>query len=202
MESLTPRQTEILELIREILTETGMPPTRMEISEAFGFSSANAAEGHLRALARKGAIKLIPGASRGIQLIEESHAGLPIVGRVTAGSPILTQESIENYYDLAPDLFAPSADYLLRVQGMSMKNAGILDSDLLAVHSTPIARSGQIIVARIGDDVTIKRLKRNRQREVLLLPENADFEPIKIKSSDELKIEGIGVGILRNEKAL
>lgn len=202
MESLTARQTEILELIRETLTETGMPPTRMEISKAFGFSSANAAEGHLRALARKGAIELIPGSSRGIQLIEEYDTGLPVIGRVAAGSPILAQELIEDYYDLSPNLFDPPADYLLRVRGMSMKDAGILDGDLLAVHRSLTARNGQIVVARIGDEVTVKRLRRNRQREIFLLPENTDFKPIKIKPGDELEIEGIGVGVIRNGKAL
>lgn len=202
MESLTTRQTEILELIRETLTETGMPPTRMEISKAFGFSSANAAEGHLRALARKGAIELIPGSSRGIRLMEEYDTGLPVIGRVAAGSPILAQELIEDYYDLSPNLFDPPADYLLRVRGMSMKDAGILDGDLLAVHRSPTARNGQIVVARINDEVTVKRLKRNRQREIFLLPENTDFKPIKIKPGDELEIEGIGVGVIRNGKAL
>ena len=202
MESLTARQAEILELIRETLTETGMPPTRMEISKAFGFSSANAAEGHLRALARKGAIELIPGSSRGIRLMEEYDTGLPVVGRVAAGSPILAQELIEDYYDLSPNLFDPPANYLLRVRGMSMKDAGILDGDLLAVHRSPTARNGQIVVARINDEVTVKRLKRNRQREIFLLPENTDFKPIKIKPGDELEIEGIGVGVIRNGKAL
>lgn len=202
MELLTARQAEILEFIHATLMETGMPPTRMEISEAFGFSSANAAEGHLRALERKGFIELIPGSSRGIRVMEGYDTGLPVVGRVAAGSPILAEEVIETYYDISPDLFDPPADYLLRVRGMSMQDAGILDGDLLAVHRCPTAYNGQIVVARIGDEVTVKRLKRNRQREIFLLPENSAFKPIEIKPGDELEIEGIGVGVIRNGKTL
>ncbi len=194
---LTARQTEILRLIRDRIEENGMPPTRAEIATEFGFSSPNAAESHLRALARKGAIELIPGSSRGIRL-KEVPGGLPVVGRVAAGHPILATEHIETSYRIDPQLFRPRADYLLRVKGMSMQGAGILDGDLLVVHRTPEARDGQIVVARLGDEVTVKRLKR-KGRQILLLPENPAFEAIKVSASqDNFAIEGIGVGILRN----
>ncbi|MGF1644753.1 MAG: transcriptional repressor LexA [Thiotrichales bacterium] len=200
MDDLTPRQAEILALIRDTLRDTGLPPTRAEIAAVFGFSSPNAAEGHLRALARKGVIELLPSASRGIRLLVES--GLPVIGRVAAGAPILAQASIERHYDLDPRLFTPRADYLLRVRGMSMRDAGILDDDLLAVHGTPTAENGQIVVARIGDDVTVKRLRRKAGR-ILLMPENPEFQPIVVQPGrDEFAIEGIGVGVIRNGKAL
>lgn len=199
-EPLTPRQREILEVIQDHLEATGYPPTRAEIARTLGFSSPNAAEGHLRALARKGAIDLIPGSSRGIRLRET--AGLPVVGRVAAGSPILAEAHIETRYRLDPRLFHPHPDYLLRVRGMSMRDAGILDGDLLAVHRTPEARNGQLVVARLGDEVTVKRFER-RGRRVRLLPANPDFEPIEVDlARQELEIEGIGVGVLRNGEAL
>jgi len=196
-DELTPRQAEILQLIRETVETTGSPPTRAEIARILGFRSPNAAEGHLRALAKKGAIELVPGASRGIRLC--GGEGLPLVGRVAAGNPILAEENIENRYRLDPGLFSPRADYLLRVKGMSMKDIGILDGDLLAVHRTGEARDGQIVVARIEDEVTVKRLQQKGRNRVLLLPENPDFEPIEVNPTrQELVIEGIGVGVIRN----
>jgi repressor LexA len=196
-QSLTPRQEQILEMIRGFLAERGHPPTRAEIARELGFRSPNAAEEHLRALARKGAIELLPGASRGIRLPEEED-GLPVVGRVAAGSPILAQEQIEDHYKLDPALFRPRADYLLRVQGLSMRDVGILDGDLLAVHRTPEAANGQIVVARVEDEVTVKRFQRNGH-QVRLLPENPDYSPIEIDLRHQsLVIEGLGVGILRN----
>lgn len=196
--ALTPRQTEILELIREHIADQGYPPTRADIARALGFRSPNAAEEHLRALEKKGAIELLPGASRGIRLLEE-EAGLPVVGRVAAGHPILAQENIEDRYGLDPDVFRPRADYLLRVQGQSMRDIGILDGDLLAVHRTPEASNGQIVVARVEDEVTVKRFKRKSKYRVDLLPENSDFSPIEIDLRHQsLTIEGLGVGVLRN----
>ena len=177
MNKLTTRQSEILDLIRAFIEETGFPPTRAEIAKIFGFKSANAAEEHLRAMARKGVIHLAPGASRGIRLIGE--LGLPVIGRVAAGSPILADEHVETRYRVDPDMFSPPATYLLRVRGMSMRDDGILDGDLLAVHRTTEARSGQIVVARLDDEVTVKRLKR-RGRRVELVPANPDYEPIQV----------------------
>ena len=195
---LTPRQTEILELIRDFIDEWGYPPTRMEICEALGFRSPNAAEEHLRALERKGAIEIFPGASRSIRILQEAPGGLPVVGRVAAGHPILAEEHIEEYYDVDPGLFQPRAHYLLKVRGMSMRDAAILDGDLLAVHRTTQVRSGQIVVARLDNEVTVKRLKRNGNL-VQLLPENPEFEPIEVNPRQEsFAIEGLGVGILRN----
>lgn len=200
-DELTPRQAEILALIRETLEDTGFPPTRAEIARLLGFSSPNAAEGHLRALARKGVIELVPGTSRGIRLREPE--GLPVVGRVAAGSPILAEQHIEERYRVDPRLFSPAADYLLRVRGMSMRDAGILDGDLLAVHRTGEARDGQIVVARIEDEVTVKRLKRQGKRRVLLLPENPDYAPIEVDPARAtLVLEGIGVGVIRNGQPL
>lgn len=198
---LTTRQLQVLELIKSSLSTSGLPPTRAEIAERLGFRSANAAEDHLRALARKGAIELVPGASRGIRLTE-AHAGneaLPVVGQVAAGSPILASEHIEARHQVDPDLFKPRADYLLRVRGLSMRDVGILDGDLLAVHATPEVRNGQIVVARIDDEVTVKRFKRQGSR-VWLLPENPAFEPLEIDLKHEsLAIEGLGVGVLRTQ---
>ncbi len=195
MSFLTDRQTEILALIRRRLAESGLPPTRAEIAAELGFRSPNAAEEHLRALARKGAIELLPGASRGIRLPEE---GLPVVGRVAAGQPILAEQHIEARYQLDARLFRPRADYLLRVQGQSMREAGILDGDLLAVHRTPEAVNGQIVVARLEEEVTVKRFER-RGKQVRLLPENPEFEPIEIDlRRTPLVIEGIGVGVIRS----
>ena len=200
--SLTPRQAEILDLIRRHLADTGFPPTRAEIARRLGFRSANAAEEHLRALARKGAIELLPGTSRGIRLVGgEAATGLPVIGRVAAGSPILAAEHVEDRYAIDPRLFRPAADYLLRVRGLSMRDAGILDGDLLAVHAAPEAESGQIVVARLGDEVTVKRLRRDRRspHRVVLRAENPDFAPIEIDlRRDPLVIEGIGVGLVRN----
>ncbi len=201
MEDLTPRQAEILELIHEFIVETGMPPTRAEIADALGFNSANAAEDHLRALARKGFIELFPGTSRGIRLLEEE--GLPVVGRVAAGSPILAEEHIEDYYEVDPAMFHPRAHYLLQVHGMSMRNIGILDGDLLVVHRTRQATNGQVVVARLDDEVTVKRFRRRSRYQVLLLPENRQFKPIKVDLREQsLVIEGLGVGVIRNHSPL
>ncbi|MDX1453967.1 MAG: transcriptional repressor LexA [Gammaproteobacteria bacterium] len=198
MTTLTERQAEILELIRDTIDETGMPPTRAEIAQALGFKSANSAEEHLRALARKGVIELVAGASRGIRLVEEDQ-GLPVVGRVAAGHPILAEQNIERHYRMDPGLFQPKAHYLLTVKGMSMRDAGILDGDLLAVHRSPDVRNGQIIVARLNDDeVTVKRY-RQQGSEVWLLPENPDFEPIHLDLKHQsMVIEGVVVGVIRN----
>ncbi|HKJ21826.1 MAG TPA: transcriptional repressor LexA, partial [Gammaproteobacteria bacterium] len=195
---LTDRQRQVLDFILTHISDTGMPPTRTEIARALGFRSANAAGDHLQALARKGAIELVPGASRGIRVLMEVEAGLPVVGRVAAGAPILAQEHIESHCRVEPALFSPRADYLLQVKGMSMCEAGILDGDLLAVHRTARADNGQVVVARINDDqVTVKRFRR-QGHVVRLLPENPGFEPIVVDlRSESLDIEGIGVGILR-----
>ncbi len=202
---LTARQQQILDWIRQHLEATGMPPTRAEIAAGLGFRTASSAEDHLRALARKGALKLLPGASRGMQLTDVPGlpgAGLPLVGRVAAGNPILAAEHIESHVRLDPALFTPHAHYLLRVRGQSMKDAGILDGDLLAVHKTADARSGQIVVARLGDYVTVKRLQR-RDGRVLLVAENPDFAPIVVDGKrDALTIEGVGVGVIRSGKSL
>jgi repressor LexA len=193
---LTARQQQVLDVIRQYVAETGYPPTRADIARELGFKSANAAEEHLRALARKGAIEMIAGASRGIRLTESS--GLPIIGRVAAGSPVLATEHIEDYCELPPGFFSPNADYLLRVTGDSMKDIGILDGDLLAVQNTQTARDGQIVVARIEDEVTVKRLKRSGQHSVKLLPENSDYKPIVVDlRQTEFAIEGVSVGVIR-----
>jgi repressor LexA len=200
MRELTPRQSQILDMIQEFINETGMPPTRAEIARELGFKSANAAEEHLRALQRKGVLELVPGASRGIQLKDSlrEQMGLPLVGRVAAGSPILAQEHIEAHYRLDPALFDPKPHYLLRVHGMSMKDAGILDGDLVAVHRTPEVRSRQIVVARLEDEVTVKRY-RQEGAVVWLLPENAEFEPIQVDLAHQaLVIEGVVVGVIRD----
>lgn len=200
---LTARQAEVLQLIREYAAETGFPPTRTEIAQMLGFRSANAAEDHLRALERKGAIELLRGTSRGIRLLESVDAeGLPVVGRVAAGSPILAEEHVEDHYRVDSGLFWPRAHYLLRVQGMSMRDAGILDGDLLAVHRTREASNEQIVVARLEDEVTVKRFWRHGRwrHRVRLYPENPDFSPIEVDLRHQsLVIEGLGVGILRNE---
>ncbi|MEK9654934.1 MAG: transcriptional repressor LexA [Halieaceae bacterium] len=195
---LTARQEQVLDVIREYVADTGYPPTRADIARELGFKSANAAEEHLRALARKGAIEMIAGASRGIRLTESS--GLPIIGRVAAGSPVLATEHIEDYCELSPGFFSPSADYLLRVTGDSMRDVGILDGDLLAVHNTQTARDGQIVVARIEDEVTVKRLKRSGQYTLKLLPENPDYDPIVVDlRQTEVAIEGVSVGVIRQQ---
>lgn len=194
--TLTARQQQILQLIRDAVSERGSPPTRAEIAQAFGFRSPNAAESHLRALARKGVISLDEGRARGIRLAEQP--GMPLIGRVAAGNPILADAHVQGRYQVDPALFSPRADYLLRVRGQSMRDAGILDGDLLAVHSTTEARNGQIIVARLCDEVTVKRLNRLGAR-VELLPENPDFSPIVVDMQrDTLVIEGVVVGLIRN----
>jgi repressor LexA len=209
MDALTERQSEILKLIRELTEVSGFPPTRAEIAERMGFRSVNAAEQHLRALEKKGAIEISSGASRGIRVRDAKPAGrlgrlleLPVIGRVAAGSPMLAEEHVQGRYQLDPNLFTPRADYLLRVRGMSMRDAGILEGDLLAVHRTQEARTGQVVVARLADEVTVKRFKR-RGHAVQLLPENPDFEPIEVDLRNEpLVIEGIAVGVIRNGKGL
>lgn len=196
MKDLTPRQAEILQLIRDTIAETGFPPTRAEIARMLDFASPNAAEEHLRALERKGVIEILDGTARGLRLKEA--AGLPLVGRVAAGSPILAEEHVIGRYAVDPHLFRPRADYLLKVRGMSMRDAGILDGDILAVHKTDEARSGQIVVARLHDEVTVKRLRR-RGASVELLPENPEFKPIVIDTRAVLfAIEGVAVGVIRN----
>lgn len=200
METLTPRQAEILKLIADYTERSGFPPTRSEICEAMGFRSPNAAEEHLKALARKGAIEMTPGASRGIRLTEPP--GVPVVGRVAAGSPILAAEHIESRYQLDPALFSPRADYLLKVRGASMRDAGILEGDLLAVHRTSEFRSGQIVVARLHDEVTVKRIRKARDK-IELIPENPDFSTrIVDPKRESLAIEGVAVGVIRNGRAL
>jgi repressor LexA len=205
--ALTARQRQILDWIRSYLETTGMPPTRAEIAGGLGFSTPSSAEDHLQALARKGAIEMLPGASRGLRLKDlpgtPIQGTLPLVGRVAAGSPILAAQHIEGRYRVDPLLFTPSADYLLRVRGESMRDAGILDGDLLAVHSAREARNGQIVVARIGgiagDEVTVKRF-RKRGRDIVLMPENAAFEPIVVDPrTTPFAIEGIAVGLVRSK---
>ena len=209
---LTDRQQQILDLIRQTVARTGFPPTRAEIAQALGFRSPNAAEDHLKALARKGAIELTAGASRGIRLKDAAGAPaqaslpmpalaqllLPLVGRVAAGSPILAAEHVEREVGVDPNLFAQAPDYLLKVRGMSMRDAGILEGDLLAVKRTAEARNGQIVVARLGDDVTVKRLQRQGSR-IELLPENPEFKPIVVTPADEFALEGIAVGLIRTQ---
>jgi repressor LexA len=190
---LTPRQQEILDFIRSTLELLGAPPTRIEICHAFGFASPNAAEEHLKALAKKGAIVLEPGSARGIRLVEQ--LGLPLIGSVAAGSPLLAVENQLGRIQFDPGLFSPRADYLLKVRGNSMIDVGILDGDLLAVHKTSEARSGQIVVARLGDEVTVKRLKRKGNR-VELVAENPEYAPIVVDGP--LEIEGLAVGLIRN----
>ena len=196
MIKLTERQQRVLDVIRKHIDDSGMPPTRADIARELSFKSANAAEEHLKALARKGAIEIVPGTSRGIRLIEER--GLPIVGRVAAGSPVLAQEHSEDHCELQPQFFSPAADYLLQVTGDSMINAGIFDGDLLAVHSTPVAKNNQIVVARIGDEVTVKRFQRRSSSRIDLLAENPDYAPIEVDlAAEEFAIEGISVGVIR-----
>lgn len=198
MQHLTSRQQQIYELIRSHLEETGYPPTRAEIAQTLGFRSANAAEDHLRALARKGVIEMIPGASRGIRLIE-AQTGIPIVGRVAAGEPILAEQNIEDYQEIPSSTFYPQADYFLRVQGQSMVDVGIMDGDLLAVHQQPTAENHQIVVARVDGEVTVKRLKRTRRKyEIKLLPENREYNPIEVDLREQdFAIEGLAVGVVR-----
>lgn len=200
MRPLTKRQTQILELIKIFIKDTGMPPTRAEIAQSLGFRSANAAEEHLKALAKKGVIEMVPGASRGIRVVEEEQPeqlGLPLIGQVAAGSPILAQEHVESHYEVSAELFKPAADFLLRVNGMSMRDIGIMDGDLLAVHKTQVANNGQVVVARVGDDVTVKRFEK-KGSQVLLHPENEDFSDIVVDlESESFDIEGLAVGVIR-----
>ena len=215
MIKLTARQEQILKLIQDAIENTGFPPTRAEIAQILGFRSANAAEEHLQALARKGAIEISPGTSRGIRLVDTSHdksglrgimqaphpatmhLSLPLVGRVAAGSPILAQEHIDATYSVDPSLFRSRPDYLLKVRGMSMRDAGIMDGDLLAVKKTDSAKNGEIVVARLGDDVTVKRYKKSGA-VIELLPENPDFETIKVHPGrEDFALEGLAVGLLR-----
>lgn len=200
---LTPRQAEILDFIRDAVKSTGMPPTRAEIATMFGFRSPNAAEEHLRALAKKGAIEISSGTARGIHLAEQisgamqSITALPLIGRVAAGSPILAEQNVEKNLPVDPGMFKPKADYLLKVKGLSMKDIGILDGDLLAVHAQRDARNGQIVVARMESDVTVKRFFK-KGHQVQLVAENPAFEPIEIDlRRDPFEIEGLGVGVIR-----
>ncbi|MGF1868547.1 transcriptional repressor LexA [Photobacterium indicum] len=200
MKPLTPRQQEVFDLIKAKIEDSGMPPTRAEIARELGFRSANAAEEHLKALARKEVIEIVPGASRGIRVLlhdEVEEKGLPLIGRVAAGEPILAQEHVETHYEVDPTLFKPRADFLLRVNGMSMKDIGIMDGDLLAVHKTQDVHNGQVVVARVDDDVTVKRLDKQGS-QVLLHAENEDFAPIVVDlTHQQLTIEGIAVGVIR-----
>jgi repressor LexA len=196
MKPLTARQAEVLQLIRDFVQSTGFPPTRADIAQVLGFKSANAAEDHLKALARKGYIELLAGASRGIRLAEGT--GLPVIGRVAAGSPILSEAHVQDRLQIDPALFTPHADYLLKVRGTSMRDIGIHEGDLLAVHSTSEVRSGQVVVARINNEVTVKRLRR-QGNQVQLLAENPDFKPMHIDPQrDQFAIEGLAVGLIRN----
>jgi len=206
MIKLTARQEQILNLIKDAIGNTGFPPTRAEIAAELGFKSANAAEEHLQALARKGAIEISPGTSRGIRLLGAAAEAppavvntlaLPLIGRVAAGSPILAQENLEASYNVDPALFSAKPDFLLKVRGWSMRDAGIMDGDLLAVKKVDSVKNGQIVVARIGDDVTVKRYKKTGAL-VELLPENPDFKVIRVDPSDEFVIEGLAVGLMRS----
>ncbi|GLR76557.1 transcriptional repressor LexA [Aliivibrio sifiae] len=202
MKPLTARQQEVFELIKAKIDDTGMPPTRAEIARELGFRSANAAEEHLKALARKQVIEIIPGASRGIRILlqeaENEELGVPLIGQVAAGEPILAQEHVESHYQVDPGMFKPQADFLLRVNGESMKNIGIMDGDLLAVHKTQDVRDGQVVVARVDDDVTVKRLERKGSM-VFLHAENEEFSPIEVDlTSQSLSIEGLAVGVIRS----
>jgi repressor LexA len=207
MLKLTARQEQILNLIKEAIENTGFPPTRAEIAAELGFKSANAAEEHLQALARKGAIEISPGTSRGIRLLGAAAEpapsvpaallmSLPLVGRVAAGSPILAQEHVEATYNVDPAMFSARPDFLLKVRGWSMRDAGIMDGDYLAVKKVDSAKNGQIVVARIGDDVTVKRYRKTGEL-VELLPENPDFKVIRVTPEDEFALEGLAVGLMR-----
>ena len=204
MKPLTARQQEVYDFLKHHLETTGMPPTRAEISKELGFRSPNAAEEHLKALAKKGVIEIVSGASRGIRLLLEDNnveeePGLPLIGRVAAGEPILAEQHIEGTYHVDPTMFKPQADFLLKVYGQSMKDIGILDGDLLAVHSTKDVRNGQVVVARIKDEVTVKRLER-KGSIIYLHAENEEFAPIVVDLTQcpHFEIEGIAVGIIRN----
>jgi repressor LexA len=200
MIKLTKRQEEILNLIKSHLKNTGFPPTRAEIADAFGFRSPNAAEEHLKALAKKGVIEMIPGASRGIRLMQsDTPEGLPIVGKVAAGEPLISDNHIQSHCEIPPNFFSPNADFLLEVEGDSMVEIGVLDGDLLAVHNTQQANNGDVIVARVDDEVTVKRLKKHKESwKLSLLPENKDYSPIPVNlKTQSFSIEGIMVGVIR-----
>ena len=213
MIKLTARQEQILNLIKDAIENTGFPPTRAEIANELGFKSANAAEEHLQALARKGAIEIAAGTSRGIRLLGVNAnsvaepalpkvpaallMSLPLIGRVAAGSPILAQENLEASYNVDPALFSSKPDFLLKVRGWSMRDAGIMDGDLLAVKKVDSAKNGQIVVARIGDEVTVKRYKKTGTL-IELLPENPDFKVITVTPEDEFALEGLAVGLMRS----
>lgn len=196
---LTKRQQQILSLIKSHIESTGYPPTRADIANEFGFKSHNAAEEHLKALAKKGAIEMIPGASRGIRLVDEQPAGIPLIGRVAAGSPVLAIEHVEEHVAIDPSFFRPRADYLLQVVGDSMINIGIFDGDCLAVNNTSDASNGDIVVARVDDDVTVKRLQRTRSKHIIHLePENDDYNTIVVDLREQhFQIEGLSVGVIR-----
>ena len=208
MLKLTARQEQILNLIKEAIENTGFPPTRAEIATELGFKSANAAEEHLQALARKGAIEISPGTSRGIRLVGASveqipmpppalMMSLPLVGRVAAGSPILAQEHVEATYSVDAAMFSARPDFLLKVKGWSMRDAGICDGDFLAVKKIDSAKNGQIVVARLGEEVTVKRYRKTGNT-VELLPENPDFKVIRVEPGDEFALEGLAVGLMRS----
>lgn len=203
MIKLTKRQSDVMDTIRDFIAETGFPPTRAEIAKKLGFKSPNAAEEHLKALCKKGAIEILAGASRGLRIIEEasndanSELGLPIIGKVAAGFPILAQENVDSHVQVPATMFSPQADYLLSVNGMSMKDVGIMEGDLLAVHKTSTVRNGQIVVARIGDEVTVKRFEK-KGNTIRLIAENDEFNDILVDlESEEFAIEGLSVGIIR-----
>lgn len=202
MRPLTQRQQEVLDLIKTTMLDTGMPPTRAEIARQLGFRSANAAEEHLKALAKKGVIEILPGTSRGIKLNvdldDEVEEGIPLIGRVAAGEPILAQQHVEAHYKVDPNLFHPQVDFFLRVSGLSMKDVGIMDGDLLAVHKTQDVRNGQVVVARVDEDVTVKRLEKKGE-QIILHAENDEFSPIKVDlASQFFTIEGLAVGVIRD----
>ena len=194
---LSARQREILDFIRSCVQTHGLPPTRAEINRHFGWSSPNAAQSHLRALEQKGAINLNPRLARGIQPTIDDEQGIPVIGQVAAGRPLLAIENRERHVQVDPSLFSNSPDYLLRVRGESMNDAGIRDGDLLAVHRTREARTGQIVVARVNDEVTVKRLRR-RGRGIWLDPANPDFQPLQVTAADDFELEGLAVGVLRS----
>ena len=196
MRPLTARQAEILALIQDFMERSGFPPTRAEIAEKLGFKSANAAEEHLRALERKGILDILPGASRGIQLKQSGLPGLPLIGRVAAGSPILAEENVKSRHKIDPSLFSPAADYLLKVKGDSMRDEGIFDGDLIGVHRTSEARNGQVVIARIDDEITVKLLKMGQGR-IRLLPRNPDYAPIEVQPGQDFAIEGLYCGLVR-----
>ena len=219
---LTDRQQQILDLVQSAIERTGAPPTRAEIAAELGFRSPNAAEEHLQALARKGVIELVGGTSRGIRLKSDTlralnaarlnpygkqyslplphiaQLTLPLVGRVAAGAPILAQEHIDQTYLMEASLFTRRPDYLLKVRGMSMRDAGIMDGDLLAVQKAQDAKNGQIVVARLGDEVTVKRFRRTKT-SIELIPENPDFKTLVVPFGDvDFELEGLAVGLIRN----